>query len=186
MSVGTISSFDNLQTSHGISGVLHKASALVGAEDFIANINRSKNIPYTFGTGAGKINQVVEIIFTVVKNTTTVLDLSGVVTNRVGDLLSTFTVVKFLKVEYLTVAQDATSGTASTATVTIKPGGSNPVTTSPLGAAEQFTLKPGAVLIWEDALTGFTVTAATADTLDFVHSDNVLDAALRLTIFGEK
>ena len=186
MPVGNINTFDSLQSSHGISGTLHRANVVTGGDDFTYSINRTITTSWSFGTGAGAVNQVVETIFTAVKNTTTTLDLSGVLTNRIGDLLSTFTKVKYFKVEYLTVAQDATNGTASTGDVTIQPGATNPITTSPLGTAEAFVLKPGAKLIWEDALNGFTVTGGSADTFDFVHSDNVLNANLRLTIYGEK
>lgn len=186
MPVGNISSFDSLTNRHGISGTLHRANVVTGGDDFTFSIGRDVTVTWTFGTGAGKVNQIVEVIFTATKNTTTNLDLSGVLTNRIGDTVSTFTLVKFFKMEYLTTAQDATNGNASTGTITIEPAVANPITTSPLGAAQQFILNPGAFFEWCDPLNGFTVTGGSADSFKLTHSDNNLDGILRLTIFGEK
>lgn len=183
--VGTISGLDNMTSSHGCNGTLRRANVVSGGSDFSYDISRSVGYPWGFGTGAGNINQVVEVIFTATKNTTTTLTLTGVLTNRVGDLLSTFTKVKEFKAEYLTYAQDNTNGNLSTGTVTISPGATNPVTDSPLGADQAIVLNPGAVLHWIDPANGFTV-GSSAKTFDFLHSDNVLDAKFRLLILGEK
>lgn len=184
--VGTISAVDSLQTTHGVSGTLRRANVVTGGNDYSFDISRTVQYPWTFGTGAGAINQVVEVIFTATKNTTTTLTCTAALTNRVGDLLATFTKIKELKIEYLTTAQDATNGNASTGTITISPGASNPIVTSPLGADQTFVLNPGAILHWIDPLNGFTVTAGSADTFDLLHSDNVLDAKLRILMLGEK
>jgi len=110
-----------------------------------------------------------------------------VLTNSIGDLLATSSRITKLTIEYLTVAQDATYGTASTGTVTIAPGGTHPVTTSPLGAAQTYAMKPGDVwCIEKHDAAGITITGGTADTFDFVHGDTSADAAFRITIFGDK
>lgn len=182
---GTISGVDGLQSTHGITGILRRANVVNGGADFNYDISRTVAYPWTYGTGAGAINQVVEVIFTATKNTTTTLTLDAALTSRVGDLLATFTKIKELKIEYLTTAQDGTNGNASTGTVTIGPGASNPIVTSPLGTDQVIVLKPGAMIHWIDAANGMTV-SSTAKTFDFVHSDNVLDGKFRILALGER
>ena len=182
-----LTSFDSLKSGHSVSGVVHRTSGLQDlAVDIAADGQAPKSTTWAFGSsGADTVNQVLRFIFTATKNTTTSLDLSGVTTNVTGETAVTLTKVKFMKLEYLTTSQDSTNGTASTGNVSISPGAANPITTSPLGTAEVYVMKPGDVWIMEKHDTGgFTVTGGSADTFDFLHSDTSADAAIRVTIYG--
>lgn len=188
MSVGNISSADNPSTTFGLAMTLHKlAPGSITAPDITVDAGRTVPTAWAFGTSTGQFNQMLDFIFTATKNTTTQLDLSGASgqTNRIGDLLATLTLVRYMRIEYLTVAQDAVNGTASTGTITFGPG-SSAITTGPWGTAQTQIINPGAVWMWQDPLNGFTVTDTSADKLAFVHSDTSADAHLRITILGLK
>ena len=190
-SVGTITAFTGVKTTHTISGQLAGTAAVSGgnAGNFdIGYVGGSKSFTFSTG-GASTGNQVIETIFAATKNTTTVLDLTGVLTNFIGDLLSTLSVIREIWFEYLTSAQDSVNGSnaAATATVKIKFGGSNPWNTGPLGADGFIYMKLGEKQMWQNNdATGWTVTNATGDKVDFVHGVNDYDAKFRITIIGEK
>ena len=104
-------------------------------------------------------------------------------------ILSTLSVIREIWFEYLTSTQDSVNGSnaAATATVKIKFGGSNPWNTGPLGADGFIYMKLGEKQVWQNNdATGWTVTNATGDKVDFVHAVNDYDAKFRITIIGEK
>lgn len=189
-----ISGIDSPISSAAITGTVRKADPSgLGGADITVPIDRTVSTQWTYGSsGADTINQVIRKLFTATKNTTTSLDLSGALVNLVGDTAATLTKVKKMRITYLSstvpstaASYDATNGNASTGTVVIQPGASNPITTSPLGAAETHTMKPGDIWDYESHDTnGFTVTGGSADTFDFVHGDNVLDGKFLIEIFG--
>lgn len=189
-SVGTVASMTGLKTKHSISGQAVGTPAITGgnAGQFDLGYDISRSL--TFGTGgANTVNQPIVSIFTAVKNATTSLDMTGALTNFIGDLLSTLSVVREMWIEYLTNAQDSVNGSnaAATATVKITFGAANPWINSPLGADGFIYIKPGEKIFWQNNdATGWAVTAATGDKLDFVHAVNDYDAKFRITIFGEK
>lgn len=186
--VGTISAVENLTSSVAVTGVVHKPPTVPGGNDITVDIGETSKTKWSYGaSGADTVDQILSFIFVATKNATTTLDLSGVLTNAVGDLLSTLTVVKRISFEYLTAAQDATNGTASTGLVTISPGGTNPIITSPLGSSGSYVMHPGDKWVIErhDA-TGITIAGGTYDTFDFVHSDTSADGHFLIQVWGNK
>jgi hypothetical protein len=182
-----ISSFDNLRTNNSMTGVLHKAAVISGQPDVTVSVDLSSFTIWTHGaSGADTVNQMLQFIFVALGSATTRCDLSTTAgqTNPVGDLLAALTKIKYLFIEYLTLAQDSVNGTAATGTVLIEPSATFPIITSPLGAAQAFNMLPGQK--WEyqsHDTTGITVAAGSADGLDFTN-DAAVDANLRITILG--
>ena len=131
--VGTISSFDNLQSTDGISGVAHKPGQITGMPDITYDVTRNVPLPFPFGSSAGQVNQIIQVIFSATANTTTTLTLTGSLTNIVGDALATLSLINYMKVEYLTNAQDPTNGSSASITgyVTLESGASSGITSLP-------------------------------------------------------
>ena len=189
----SISSFSSpVQTSLTLSGVVNKLAAVTGTPDITVPLSSAplSSAPQAWAYGSGAAytcNNVVRTVFTATKNTTTTLDLSGSLANVLSEAATTFTVIKRILFEYLTVAQDSVNGTASTGTVTIQPGASNPITTSPLGAAQTYKMTNGDKWLCEKGnIAGITVAGGTADTFDFVHNDTSDDAHFLITVFGDR
>lgn len=149
------------------------------------NMNVERSTTLAFGSsGADTINQAVSFVFTATQNTTTRMDLSGALVNALGETSCTLTKIKWILIELPSAAQDATNGTAATS-VTISASATNPITTTPLGAAQTYTLENGdRWLIEKHNSGGITVASGTADGLDVLNNDADTDAKLIVTILG--
>ena len=108
-----ISTFEALTTRLGVELTNAHRVLTASVADLLASMSISRPTTWSYGaSGADTVNQIATTIFTATKNTTTSLDLSGALTNVVGDSAATLTKIKWILIEYLTVAQDATNGTA--------------------------------------------------------------------------
>ena len=185
-----ITNLTGVKSTFSINGTATGTAAITGGNAPTADMTRSVQRSFTYSTaGANTINQYVQTVFTATKNTTTSLDLTGSLTDFLSGASCTFAIVREIWFEYLTLAQDASNGTnaSATATVKIKFGAANPITTTPLGADGFCYIKLGEKIIWQNNdATGWAVTAGTGDKIDFVHAVNDYDAKFLVTIFGEK
>lgn len=180
-----LSAAESIRTNISASGTFHRApTGLTNTVDGSLAVTRATS--WTFGSsGADTVNQAVTTIFTATKNTTTSLDLSGALVNVTGETAATFTKVKWILFELLTAAQDSVNGNAFADSVVIAPGGTNPITTSPLGTSQTYTMQAGDKWLCEKHTSGgITVAGGSADTFDFTIAANNLDAIFRITVLG--
>ena len=185
----TITSMGSCRSSISLTGTFNKTNT--GFTDdgtgVTGSVALNRSTTYTYGTSAvDTINQAATYIFTATMNTTTQMDLSGAITNLVGDTASTVTVIRWLLFELLSTTQDATNGTAATS-VAIQPGSSSAITTSPLGsgATNSYTMENGDKwLIEKHNAGGITVTGGSADNFAVINNDANDDAKLRITLLG--
>lgn len=182
-----ITSFTGAKTNHNIAGTATGTPAVTGGSAPSADMTRQIARSFTYSTGgANTINQFCQFIFTAVKNTTTSLDLTGALVDFLTGAAATFSKIREIWFENLTTAQDATNGSASTATLTVKFGASNPWIGGPWSTDGKIYLAPGAKQFYQDNSTaGWTVTAGTGDKLDFVHGVNDADSKVLVSVWGE-
>lgn len=133
---------------------------LTGTDDFgipSHTIGTSNDVTFTDGAGVNQVNQVwADAARSINASTSDDLDLSGVLTNKLGQTVS-FVRVKGIYVRFLT----------STATFVLNVGGgSNPFINYLTGTTPVVVIRAGGTfcLIGPDA-TGYAVTAGTGDIL---------------------
>lgn len=140
--------------------------------------------PWTYGTGVDSANQIVTTALSIAASGTNDLDLSGSLTNIVGDTTATLSAVKAIMVELINVAQDSTNGTACSS-ITIGADATNPWLAPFDAGTGTYTIKSGGRWFHEDPTAGgLPVTASTGDILQIVNNDAGVAAYVRVTIIG--
>lgn len=135
----------------------------------------------SLGTGASAVNEAVSIIKTIGTATSHTYSLAASLTNIMGVASVTLARVKYLMIQLLSVAQDATNGTACSS-ITIGAAASNPWT-GIIDAAGLYTVRNGAFWIHGDfSATGCAIGADL--NLKVLNNDASNTAAYRLTILG--
>lgn len=177
-----VSSFESVRTAHSVGGTF--ARTLTGGTNPISGgIDVQKSKTWALGTAVDQISQPLTTTLSIAGGATNNFDLSGVMTNVVGDALGTLTGIKHILVELISVAQDSVNGTACSG-ITI----GNHATAAwigPFGATGTYTIKNGGYLADENpTAAGWPVTATTADLLKIVNNDGAVAAFVRITILG--
>lgn len=178
-----VSSLETCTTRHSIS-VVASRTITGGTNSIIGGIDVSKSKTWTLGTAADQVNQPLITTLSIAGGATENFDLSGVLTNIVGDATAALSAIKHICIELISVAQDSTNGTACSS-ITI----GNHATAAwiaPFGAAGTYTIVNGGYWAHEDpSAAGVAVTATTADIIKIVNNDGAVAAYVRITILGE-
>jgi hypothetical protein len=140
-----------------------------------------QQLTYTFGTGVGQINQIAQLTQTVGTSATVNFAIDVWLKNVIGDASATFSAIKELWIELLTVAQ---GGGASASQVTFGNHATN-AWAALLGATGTYVLKTGGMWHHQDQTAG-GLSITTGDFLKMVNDDGANIASVRLTAFGLK
>lgn len=177
-----VSSMESVRTSHQISGTFSRT--LTGGTDPINGaVTVAKSKSWTLGTAADQVSQPITTTVAIAAGATSNLDLSGLLSNVVGDALATLSAIKHILIELISVAQDGTNGTACSG-ITI----GNHATAAwvgPFGATGTYVIKNGGYWAHEEpTAAGVAVVATTADLIKIVNNDGAVAAFVRVTILG--
>lgn len=177
-----VASLETCITRHSIA--VTASRTLTGANAIQGGIDVAKSKTWALGTDVDQVNQPLVTTVSIAAGATNNFDLSGVMTNVVGDAAATLSAIKHILVELISTTQDSTNGTACSS-ITI----GNHATAAwvgPFGATGTYTIVNGGYWAHEDpSAAGLAVTATTADILKIVNNDGAVAAYVRITILGE-
>lgn len=167
---------------------LPNASSAVQQPTSNTTINKKSNYSVTGAAVANGINQVMSRIYSVAGGGTTTIDLTAAIRNVVNDGTATLARIKGFMVRLLSVADDATNGTAASS-ITLGNSGANDWTSqggsTGLGSATStFVVKNGSWMGFGNDDAAGTVIDATHKNLKIANNDGAIAAAVELTFFG--
>ena len=173
----------------GATWDFHKTNT--GLSDTVNNSSLSSKLSFSNGAGAGAAEELYSAIRTLAGGATETLDLSGALTNLVGDAAIAFTKIKAVIIELLSTTQDSTNGTAASS-ISVGNAASNQALLKadggPLGAAAHtVTIPNGGWFAWgTTSAAGCTVANGAKDNLKVTNDDGAVTAAYRITLIGAK
>jgi hypothetical protein len=134
----------------------------------------SKSQGFSSGVGASQADRLFTDTRTIAASGTDDLDLAGVLTDPLGQTLT------FARIRGLLVA--ASAGNTNNVVMGV---GTNPVTTILGGTTPTLNIRPGGImLLTAPDVTGYVVTAATADILRFANSGAGTGVTYDIVLWG--
>lgn len=177
-----VASMESTTTTAGVKGSF--ARQLTGGTNNITGaVEITKTTTWAFGTGVTQFNQPLTTTVSIAGGATNNFDLASSLTNVVGDASATLTGIKHILIELISVAQDATNGTACTG-ITIG-NHATAAWAAPFGATGTYAIKNGGYWAHEEPTAGgVVVTQTTADLIKIVNNDGAVAAYVRISVFG--
>lgn len=144
------------------------------ATAFSMALNKSYDQTLTEGTSSGQADRIYETNGTLSASATLDIDLSGSLTDRIGNT------VLFVKVKRI-----ALFNLTSTTGINLQLGaGSNPLSSIWAAAGDALKVGPSGCLVWDSPVDGFAVTAATADILRITNLSGASSCDYRIVVIG--